>query len=77
MMAYLNNVEVPCDDFDLCTKIGNQMLFEYNVYPFLYKFDNKIFMRISAQIYNELSDYAYTANLFLQLLKSAQEEMIK
>lgn len=77
MMAYLNNVEVPCDDISLCLKIADKMQYEYNCYPVFYKFDNKVFIRISVQLYNELSDYVYAANLFLQLLNAAQEEMKK
>lgn len=77
MMYYLNNVEVPCDDLTLCLKIRDQMFNDHNCYPVFYEFDNKIFIRITAQVYNELSDYVYAANLFLQLLKAAQEEMKK
>lgn len=72
MQGYLNNVEVPSDDIDLCVKIAKQMLDKYNCYPIFYKFDGKIFCRISAQIYNELSDYEFAANTFLHLLQQHQ-----
>ena len=53
------------------------MFNDHNCYPVFYEFDSKVFIRITAQVYNELSDYEYAANLFLQLLKAAQEEMKK
>jgi hypothetical protein len=37
-MSFLNNVEVPSTDFDLCQKIAKRMLDEYNCYPALFKF---------------------------------------
>ena len=72
-MCYMNNVEVPSNDIDLCGRLAKKMLDEYNCYPIFYKFDNKVFCRISAQIYNELSDYVFAATTFLNLLKSETE----
>ena len=68
-MSILNNVEVPSTDIDLCQRIAKRMLDEYNCYPALFKFQGKVYCRISAQIFNELSDYVYAANIFLALLK--------
>lgn len=65
---------MPCNDIDLCVNIAKKMLDQYNCYPIFYKFNNKVFCRISAQIYNELSDYIFAANTFLTLLKSAMDE---
>ncbi len=44
------------------------MMLNANCYPIMYKFDNKIYTRISAQIYNELSDYEFMAKKFKELL---------
>lgn len=52
MQCFLNNVEVPSNDIDLCVRIAKKMMDEYNCYPIFYKFANKVFCRISAQIYN-------------------------
>lgn len=65
---------MPCNDIDLCVNIAKKMLDQYNYYPIFYKLNNKVFCRISAQIYNELSDYIFAANKFLTLLKSAMDE---
>jgi hercynylcysteine S-oxide lyase len=62
------NVRVPCDDPDLIEKIVKEALFEYNTYIPCFKFNNgKIYARFSAQIYNEISDYLYAANIFKKL----------
>lgn len=45
------------------------MMDEYNCYPIFYQFQGKVYCRISAQIFNELSDYVFAATTFLNLLK--------
>jgi hypothetical protein len=57
LIGYLNNVEVPSKDIAKCVAISRQMLELYNCYPVVYEFDGKVFCRISAQIYNDISDY--------------------
>jgi hypothetical protein len=52
MLCFMNNVEAPINDIDLCARISKKMLDEYNCYPIFYKFDNRVYCRISAQIYN-------------------------
>ena len=42
-------------------------------FPIFYKFDGKIYCRISVQIYNELSGYEFMANKFLEYLKIQKE----
>lgn len=64
------NVRVPCEDTVLIEKIVKQALFEYNTYIPCFKFNNgKIYARFSAQIYNEISDYLYAANVFKKLIE--------
>jgi len=36
-----------------------------NTYLVLFSFDGKIYTRISAQIYNDITDYQFVANKFL------------
>ena len=56
-IGYLSNIEVPSSDLELCTKIAYEMMDDHNCFPIFFKFDGKVFTRISAQIFNELSDY--------------------
>lgn len=74
MMCYMNNVEVPSTDINLCVQIAKKMLDEYNCYPIFYQFHGKVFCRISAQIFNQLSDYVFTATTFLNMLKQETEK---
>ena len=62
---------------DLCVEIAYEMMDEDNCFPIFFKFDNKCFTRISAQIFNELSDYEFMATKFLEkLTKKTKEKKI-
>jgi hypothetical protein len=37
-MSFLNNVEVPSTDLELCQRIAKRMLDEYKCYPVIFKF---------------------------------------
>lgn len=50
------------------------MMDEDNCYPIFFKFDNKVFTRISAQIFNEMSDYEFMATTFLKKLNNHKEK---
>ena len=41
-----------------------------NCYPIMFAFDKKVYCRISAQIYNEMSDYEFMAEKFKNHLNS-------
>lgn len=53
----MSNVEVPCDSIGTAVAIANQMLASDNCFPIFYEFDGKVWIRISAQIYNVIGDY--------------------
>ena len=53
------------------------MLDEDNCFPIFYQFDGKVYTRISAQIYNELSDYAFMAKKFLDHLERRKKGVKK
>lgn len=71
----MNNVEVPCEDITLCVKIANLMMKEVNCYPIFYHFDGKNYCRISAQIFNEIGDYQFAAEKFLEYLSKERNTM--
>ena len=64
----LANVEVPCDDPAIASAISMEMLKKDNCFPVFFQFDGKIWTRISAQLYNEISDYEFMANTVLAYL---------
>lgn len=53
----ISNVEVPCNDPALASFITSEMLKNDNCFPVFYQFDGKIWTRLSAQIYNDITDY--------------------
>jgi hypothetical protein len=61
LIGYLNNIEVPSNDIQKCVSIANHMLNYYNCYPVVYEFDGKVYCRISAQIYNDITDFQFAA----------------
>ena len=62
------NVELPCSDLALAVSIAYDMLNQDNCYPIFYQFDGKVWIRVSVQIYNDMSDYEFMANTFLRHL---------
>jgi hypothetical protein len=58
-------VEVPCSDPALASSIAADMLAKDNCYPIFYQFEGKIWTRVSAQLYNDITDYEFMANTFL------------
>jgi hypothetical protein len=47
---------------------------KYNTYLVIYSFDGKIYTRISAQIYNDISDYQFVAQKFLEIIAKYKKE---
>jgi selenocysteine lyase/cysteine desulfurase len=65
----LINVRAPSDDYEALTSAQNQLHKEYKTYVMLFKFTNgHYYVRLSAQIWNELSDYENVADEFLKLV---------
>lgn len=63
------NVEVPCNDPSVASAISMEMLKKDNCFPVFFQFDGKIWTRISAQLYNDLSDYEFMARTVLTYLQ--------
>jgi hypothetical protein len=46
------SIQAPSNDHPLCHRIAMDMLYEVNCFPHFIAFDGKVYLRISAQIYN-------------------------
>ena len=77
----LMNVKFPIDDWSIATQVQND-LFNSNfdnsngIYTYLviYEFENKLWVRLSCQIFNELNDFEWMAHLVLQLIDKYNKE---
>ena len=65
----LANIEAPIDDPSVASAISMEMLKKDNCFPVFFQFDGKIWTRISAQLYNDLSDYEFMARTVLTYLQ--------
>ncbi len=77
LLSSMVNVEVPSKDGALCQKLANDMLYDVNCYIPIYTFDGKVYCRVSAQVYNEITDYEFAATTFLSYLKKASNSGLK
>lgn len=73
-LGYMNNIQIPSKDIAICEKVQTQLMEKYNTYLVIYSFDGKIYTRISAQIYNEISDYQFVAQKFLEIIAKYKKE---
>lgn len=71
------NVLAPSSDYALCHKLAMDMLYEVNCFPHFFAFDGKVYCRLSAQIYNELSDFEFAASKFKEYLLKSQVSEVK
>jgi len=70
------NVRIPSFDIKLIEHAQKKLMFDFKCYFPVFKFSNgNYYARLSAQIYNEISDYIYAAENFLYILNN--EEYIK
>jgi hypothetical protein len=69
-------VEVPCDDPNVVGPISMEMLKQENCFPVFFQFDGKIWTRIAAQLYNDITDYEFMAKTFLIYLKKHQQKEV-
>lgn len=53
----------------MASAISMEMLKKDNCFPVFFQFDGKIWTRISAQLYNDLSDYEFMARTVLTYLQ--------
>jgi len=68
------NIRIPCQDKDILDKAVYKCLYEHNTYIVSYKHnDGNFYTRMSAQIYNELSDYTYAAETFLKVIEELKQ----
>ena len=72
----LVNVRIPCNDEQILNKANYKALYEHNVYVVVFKYnDGNFYTRLSAQIYNELSDYVYAAETFLKIINDLKSQV--
>jgi len=62
------NVRIPTNDSSLAQSLPKLLLDKYNTWVPTYGFGNVWYTRVSAQIYNELSDFEYLGKAVLDLL---------
>lgn len=66
----LVNIEVPyITSITEMNSIGNEILLKENFWLIHFEFDGKIYVRISANIYNEESDYVHCSAVALKYIK--------
>lgn len=69
MSAALVNIRIPTTNSTLAEKLPQLLLENYNTWVPVYLCQGRYYTRISAQIYNELSDYEYLGRAILNLIK--------
>ena len=75
LVANLVSVEVPrVENLQDMLKIVTKLLMEQHFYLVAYTFDGKIYVRISANIYNEESDYTYCSSVALSYINRFYEK---
>jgi len=82
--ANMVNVLIPCDGIgfvcrsvEFVAKVAKETFDIYNTYVATLKFSNgKFYARFSANIYNELSDYVYAAEKFLEVLRTNEKKEV-
>ncbi len=85
VLGNMVNVLIPFNDIDskhktdeFIKKVTLETFNVYNVYIPTFKFSGDFFARFSANIYNDIDDYVYAAEKFLEILKkSSQKELYK
>ncbi len=73
--AALVNIEMPTNNYTKCQMLQDQIYQnvdknKYYSYIFIYQYENKCYIRLSCQIFNELSDYQWVAQRILHLLSN-------
>ncbi|CAF4905305.1 unnamed protein product [Rotaria sp. Silwood1] len=71
-ISTMNNIELPLY-FDTRNKMNNlyqKLINQYNIFLPMFRFDNKFYCRISAQIYMELEDYQTVGKIVLDIISN-------
>ncbi len=75
MTSSVINIRLPCNikkkkcwNYDI-NLIQKEMEEKYNIWTFLRKFENVKYLRISCQIYNEMNEFIYLADIYDKLTK--------
>ena len=81
LLGNMVNVRIPCDvrvcNKDFLNNVTKETLIKYNTYIMSYVFSNgKAYVRLSANIYNEISDYIFAAGKFLEVLRIKEKEIL-
>lgn len=66
------SVRVPCTDYDLVLLIQKEMQSKYATYFVVFQFEDKVYARFSAQIYNDITDFQKVGLIFKTLLQEQQ-----
>lgn len=69
LTAALVNVRIPTTNQTLAQNLPQLLLEKYNTWVPIYLCQGNYYTRISAQIYNELSDYEYLGKAILALIQ--------
>ena len=51
------NVQAPQQEYSICSAVALDMMDNANCFPIVVQFNGRTYVRLSAQIYNEMSDY--------------------
>lgn len=70
MTSAMVNVRIPTDNSDIAQKIPTELQEKYNTFVPTYQWQGKWYVRVSAQIYNELSDFAMLADAVLRIINN-------
>eukprot|EP00455_Lapot_gusevi_P050524 TRINITY_DN7334_c0_g11_i1.p1 TRINITY_DN7334_c0_g11~~TRINITY_DN7334_c0_g11_i1.p1 ORF type:complete len:216 (-),score=51.72 TRINITY_DN7334_c0_g11_i1:21-668(-) len=70
LIGAMVNVRLPTLNQTLAASLPTRLLNQYNTFVPVYSFQNQFYVRVSAQIYNEESDFVMLAQAILNLLKA-------
>lgn len=69
MIAAMVNVRLPTDDWTKASTLPQRLLEQYNTWVPAFPLQGHCYVRVSAQIYLELSDFQFLADAVLKLLQ--------
>ncbi|CAD8185429.1 unnamed protein product [Paramecium pentaurelia] len=72
MHSAMVNVKIPHQDQNYCRECQKKCFEKYNVFLVVFKYDDLNWSRLSASLYNTISDYEYAARCYLKVLKGEE-----
>ena len=70
MIGAMVNVRLPTENATVAGSIPSRLQEEYNTWVPVYPLQGKWYTRVSAQVYNELSDFEMLADAIIAIVKS-------